>query len=116
MKKIKVNATEAHAKIRVAALKAAMHLTVFTGFFAAMGFYSLASTDYGEKAGGWILEQLFWVGLVVLAYGLIKCLVAKAWVQAIIVTVCGGVILFLIKQPDILENVGSALWNNVMGG
>lgn len=73
-----------------------------------------AAADYGKKAGTWVLDQIFWIGLVALAIALIGCLLKKAWVAAIITFICGGLVLFFVKDPnkavEIATNVYTAIF------
>lgn len=94
----------------------AMTVMTFCFLFMAGGFYSYADTgNIGKNAGNWILDQLFWIGLVVLAIGLVGCLVKKAWVAAIILFIAGGLILIVIKNPEMAANLGETLVHDVLG-
>lgn len=94
----------------------AMAVMTFYFLFMASGFYSYADTrDIGKNAGNWILDQIFWVGLVVLAIGLVGCLIKKAWVAAIILFIAGGAILIAIKSPEMATNLGETLVHDVLG-
>lgn len=86
----------------------------FALLLAGSGFVSCAA-NYGEAIGGWLLSQLFWVALVIFAIAIIGCLVKRAWVAAGITAVCGAVILALVRNPAVLEAVGSNIVNAVLG-
>lgn len=77
------------------------------------GFYCLAGANYGEDAGNWVLNQLFWFGLVAVAAILISCILKRAWIAAIITVVAGAVILAFIKNPLILSNIGQNIVDTV---
>lgn len=88
----------------------AMSMSTAFGAFMYMGFYSCAA-DLGQKSANWFLDQLFWVGVVLLVIALIGCITKKAWTQGIIIFIVGAVILFLIKNPGIFETVGAQIGN-----
>lgn len=98
-------------KLKVWKIKLMLSAAAFCLWFN--GFYCLADANYGEKAGNWILDQLFWVGLVVMAVILISCLLKRAWVGALITAVAGAVILVFIKNPQLLSNIGQNIVDNV---
>ena len=78
------------------------------------GFYSFAGgANYAENAGEWALSQIWWIALVVIAFILLGCMLKKAWVNAVIVLVCGGCILVFIARPQLLETIGNTLVNFV---
>ncbi|MDE6529460.1 MAG: hypothetical protein K2K96_01655 [Lachnospiraceae bacterium] len=73
------------------------------------------STNYGKKAGEWVLENLFWFGLVALAIALFKCLLSRAWVPAIITGVAGAIILYFMQDPEKLADIGEKIATTVFG-
>lgn len=84
----------------------------FFTWFSSNGYYVCAA-NYGEKAGTWILDQIFWIALVTLALVLVGCLIKKAWVAAIITGIGGGIILVFIKNPKLLETIGSNIFTAI---
>lgn len=98
-------------KLKASRLQLLMAAAAFNLWFN--GFYCLAGANYGEKTGNWILDQLFWGGLVVVAAMLISCLLKRAWVAAIIIAIAGAVILAFIKNPLILSNIGQNIVDTV---
>ena len=100
---------------KMAAMKAMLGAMTFTVLLTMSGFYSYAGAkDVGKNAGNWILDQLFWLGLVILAIALAACLIKKAWVGAVITIVAGGVILVFIKNPEMVSNIGETLVHDVL--
>ncbi|MGN0327241.1 MAG: TcpD family membrane protein [Lachnospiraceae bacterium] len=77
-------------------------------FYMAQNNIALAS-NYGQTAGEYILDNLFWVGLVFMAIGLFSCFIKRAWVQAVITGVAGSVILYFMKNPDKLATIGESI-------
>lgn len=82
--------------------------------FMAQANVALAS-NYGETAGKWVLDNLFWIGLVFMAIGLFSCLIKRAWVQAVITGVAGSIILYFMKNPDKLATIGEEIANLIFG-
>ena len=77
---------------------------------AVMPSYA-AITDAGENIGTWIQEQGSYIALAIVVIVLIKFLLKKAWVPAAAFFVVGGILLFVISNPDALQTVGQALYN-----
>lgn len=69
----------------------------------------LADTNYGENAGKWVLEQLFWAAVVVVAIALIGCLLKRAFAAGGIVVVVGGLVCYFIKNPTKINSIGGSL-------
>lgn len=87
--------------------------TAFCGFMYG-GFYTYAA-DLGQKSANWLLDQIFWIGIVVVIVALVSCFMKKAWVQGIIILVVGAVILFFVKNPETLSAVGAEIGNIIFG-
>lgn len=116
MKKEKKMQEKMNCTGKIIGARVVMAVMTFIVLFAVNGFYSYAGAkDIGKNAGNWILDQLFWIGLVVLAIGLVACLVKKAWVAAIILFIAGGLILIVIKNPEMAANLGETLVHDVLG-
>lgn len=71
------------------------------------------AADYGKKAGTWILDQIFWIGLVVLAIALISCLIKKAWIAAVITVVGGGLVLVFIYDPSKAVEIATNIFTSI---
>lgn len=65
-----------------------------------------AAANYGENAGTWVKNQLFWLALIALVIVLVGCLVKRAWVAAIITILGGGVVLYFINDPEQMKTIG----------
>lgn len=91
--------------MRTIGMKVMLSFMTFSLLLWNCGFYSQAA-NYGEKAGNWFLEQLFWIGIAIVAFILVTCLLKRAWITAIITFVCGGIILVVIKEPELIPTVG----------
>lgn len=72
-----------------------------------------SGVNYGETIGKFILDNLFWLGLVGLALSLFGCLLKRAWVPAIITGLAGSIILFFMKNPEKLASIGEKIANTV---
>ena len=117
MKKEKQMQEKTRGTGKITGTRIAVAVMTFAMLFAMNGFYSYADTgDIGKNAGNWILDQLFWVGLIALAIGLISCLIKKAWVAAIITGLAGGVVLVLIRNPELLSTWAENIVHTVLGG
>lgn len=90
-------------------LKTMTVLTMLLGAFMYNGFYCHASVNFAENAGNWLLEQLFWIGLVALAIALLGCLLKKNYVGAGITAVVGGIILYFVYNPKAIYAIGEKL-------
>lgn len=66
--------------------------------------------NVGENLGGWGLEQIWWIALVVVAFVLLKFVIKKAWGPATVFALVGGATLFLIKYPDKLTAIGEVVY------
>ena len=70
---------------------------------------SIYAADIGEKAGNYVLDQVFWIILVALVI-IIGLAVVKRNISGVIVTiVIGGIALYLIKNPTALETLGTTI-------
>lgn len=77
---------------------------------------AFAAGDYGQNAGSWALDQLFWVGLIFVAVAVIRELLRKNVTGLVVTLVIGGVVLFIIKSPDKLTTIGETLYNVLQFG
>lgn len=98
----------------MAMVKITLCITAFVTWYLSSGMYVMAA-DIGKKAGEWVLDQLFWVGIIALAVALVVCLMKRAWIAAVITGLGGGVILFFIKNAEILSDLGDAIYRAVLG-
>lgn len=70
-----------------------------------------AGTNYGETIGKWILEQLFWVAIVVIIIALVGCLLKRAYAAGGIIILVGAIVCYFIKNPTKLSTIGDSLGN-----
>lgn len=96
--------------------KAAGSLLAFIMLFMMNGFYSQASTNIGENVGHWFLDQIFWVAIVAIVIVIAASAVKRNYVGVIITIIVGAVVLFLIKNPTVLQTFGEKLGNIFMNG
>lgn len=107
---------ERKTKLRMVAKKILVAMATFFTCFMYNGCYVYASTNFGENIGNWVLDQLFWIALIIIAATLIGCLVKRAWIGAIGVGIGGAIVLAIIAAPEALKTIGDGLWNIVTSG
>ncbi len=66
-----------------------------------------AAPNIGQSAQTWMSDQLFYAAIIVVGFLLVKELIKKNTVKAVVTLVVGGVVCVLIKKPTIIENVGT---------
>jgi len=64
----------------------------------------------GEDIGKWLVDQVFWIALALVAIGLTVLLYKRAFTTAIITAVIAAIVLFIIQSPDRLVGIGGALF------
>lgn len=69
--------------------------------------------NIAKGASNIILGNLFWVGLIALAFVVLKCLIARNFVSAVVSGICGGIILVFVQNPEFLSALGTTIWNAV---
>lgn len=65
----------------------------------------------GQNAGQWATNQIWYVALAALAFMAVKFLIKKAWVPAGVFFGVGGILLYIIKNPEKLQQIGESLFN-----
>lgn len=74
----------------------------------------VVSANYAQNASTWVFDQLFWVALIVFI-GVIVMFAAKKNVAGAITSfIVGAIVVYLIKNPTKLEEVGNSIMNTVM--
>lgn len=68
-----------------------------------------AKTNYIQNASSTILDNIFWAGVLIVAFILIGELLAKKWVAALITFFGSALVLTIIKNPDLFTTVGNAI-------
>lgn len=82
----------------------------------AIGFLFMGNTmpvmaaNLAENAANVIFINLFWIGLIGLAIVILKCVIARNFVAAVISGIGGGVLLVFIQKPKILADLGETIW------
>lgn len=74
---------------------------------------AFASADFGKQGGEWILDQIFWVGLVVAAIILIKFFLAGNFTKMLITAAVAAVTLVVVDDPQRLKILGDTIWTTV---
>lgn len=72
-------------------------------------------SNAGQNAGQWVIGQIKWIAMAVIAIACAGFLLKKAWVPFFIFLAIGGIGLFVIAQPEALQSVGQALWSIIVG-
>ena len=85
----------------------ALTMAAATPVFAAI-------TDAGENFGSWIQEQGYYVALGIVVVVLIKFLLKKAWVPAAAFLLVGGILVFIIGNPEALKTAGQSIYNMIV--
>lgn len=86
------------------------------GAWMYAGTYVFAGVNFAENAGNWLLDQLFWIGLIVLAIALLGCFAKKNYTGAVITGIAGAVILYFVSNPQKLYTIGEQLGNILTNG
>jgi len=69
----------------------------------------LADNAYAEAGANWILDGLFWVLVVAMIGGIGMAVIKRNLTGALITLVVGGIVLVIVKDPNIIVNIGTAL-------
>lgn len=69
--------------------------------------------NYAENGANWLLDQLFWVAVVVVIIIFIKNLMARNTVSSIVTIIVGAIICFFIRNPRTLETLGTVVANAI---
>ena len=72
--------------------------------------------NYGENAGRWVLDQIFWIALIATVIVLVKLLLARNFIAMLISGVACAIALVIIREPQQLETIGKTIWSLVSGG
>lgn len=75
---------------------------------------AFADNELVKGGATWILDGLFWVGVVVVAYVLIKLALAKNITGAVVTIIVGAIVLTIIRAPAILTDLGN-IFKDVLG-
>lgn len=68
-----------------------------------------ASEDYAKNGADWLLDQLFWVALVVVIIVMLKLFTARNFVAGVVTLLVGGVVCYFIKNPESIETIGNVV-------
>lgn len=71
--------------------------------------------EYAQNFAKAASEQLFWVGLVVIIWVVVVCAFKKNFAGAITTLLLGAVILYFVKNPGILEEIGNKIVGVALG-
>ena len=68
-----------------------------------------AEGDYAQSGATWLLEQLFWVALVVVIIIMLKLFAARNFVAGVVTLIAGGIVCFFIKNPESIKTIGDVI-------
>lgn len=85
-------------------IKIAMITLLMTINFAIPVF---AAPAVGESAANWFLDQVFWIIIIFVVLMALKAYQSANTIKMIVVLVVGGILLFLVKNPTMLETFGN---------
>lgn len=72
---------------------------------------AFAAGDWGENAGNWIMDQVWWLALAGVTVVAVKLGMKKMWVQFGAFIALSAIVLVIVKGPEKLESIGNTLWN-----
>lgn len=67
------------------------------------------ASNYAENAGKWVLDQAFWVILVIGIIGAGTAIVKRAYTAGVITAIAVGVVCYFCKNPEKLSSIGEQL-------
>lgn len=73
------------------------------------------AANYTENAGKWVLDQAFWVVIVVTVLVAIGAWMKHATTAIIMTVIVGGALAFFCKSPELIVEVGSTLAQAIFG-
>lgn len=94
----------------------------YRGLLAAWSFLTLlfgcgcpvlASANYGQSTANWFLEQVFWIALVIVILAVLALAAKRNFTAALTTAVVGAIVVFFIKNPTKLEDIGNAIMNAI---
>lgn len=77
--------------------------TFFTSQVYAAGF------NPAEKGSSWLLDQIFWIAMVAVIIIILMAILKRNTIGGIITLITGCVVLYLIKTPTKLAEIGEIL-------
>lgn len=92
-------------------------LLVFTGItlLVSNGLVVCASNgNYAEAGAKWLLGQLFWVALAVVIIVVLILAAKRNFVAALTSAIVGAIVVFLIQNPQTLEDIGNSIMRAVI--
>lgn len=67
-------------------------------------------SNIGSNLGSWGTEQIGYIALAIIAFIALRFLIKKAWIPCGVFVVIGGTLLFIINNPEQLENIGAVIF------
>nr|WP_318683320.1 TcpD family membrane protein [uncultured Acetatifactor sp.] len=73
-----------------------------------------AGTDYAGNAASWFLDQLFWIALVAVIVVVLTLAAKRNFTAALTTGIIGAVVVYFIRNPKTLEEIGNAIMSTVL--
>lgn len=73
-----------------------------------------ASGNYGQNGANWVLDQIFWVALVVFIIGAAVMAAKKQTIGVVTTILVGAVVCYFIKNPTTLSDIGEKIMGVVL--
>ena len=70
-----------------------------------------SSGNYGQNGANWMLDQIFWVALVV---GAVVMAAKKNTIGVVTTIIVGAVVCYFIKNPTTLSDIGEKIMGTVL--
>lgn len=99
-------------KMGAGVVKATLALLPFFTLLYTNGI--IVSANYGQNAANWMLDQVFWIALVAIIITVAALAAKRNNVAAISVLIVGAVVLYFIKNPTKLSDIGNSIMSNVL--
>ncbi len=72
----------------------------FTFIFSCCSVCFAEGNNYAQKGATWLLEQLFWIALVVVIIIMLKLFAARNIVAGVVTFIGGGIVFLFIQIPE----------------
>lgn len=73
----------------------------------------VSAANYGQNASSWFLEQMFWIVLVAVVLVVATLAAKRNFVGALTTAVVGSVVVYFVKNPTKLADIGNSIMNAI---
>lgn len=74
------------------------------------------ATNPGQNIANYGLDLIWWIALLGIAYVVIQLFMKRNYTVLLITIIIGGIVLYIIRNPQQLEVFGETIWQIVMNG